>query len=466
MIINTAQGGGGSSLEVFNFPLTISLAEPTPIATGHLWVVHDGPVDFSSIVLDDAVKVDYSNGYLMLIVDDTNNGQDTITQNKKIGSAKVPFTSRRDTNNDTVLPWQVGSVNKGGNIIDIKRKYPRVYSRLNGVLDLETAYVWDGTQWVMVSQKGSYLAVGAGNSSTLYNRADTTLTLHSGLPDFPSVTVNCVKWSPDGRYLFYGLDASPYLIGYKRSGDGFTKITLSNVQAYPVYDIDISSDSRYLLTGQTNRITVFKLQSENWNVIWYETIGTSVYCYGCCWHPDGNSFVATIYASSAQLRKYKKTDDTITSNGTINTGFSYKVKYSPDGDYVALRTQTNPYLFCYHIVSDTQWDKLSNPSDFPVAVSSAVFNNIIFTPSGYLIALTDSNIYFFTYSSSALTYVKTIYKQYAQNVAINFDGTKLAFGLSSSPYLRWYSLSGMDLTEFPTPDALPTSQVRALNFIN
>jgi len=471
LIINTAQGGGGSSLEVFNFPISVQTAEPTPIATGHVWVVHDGPVDFNNIVLDDAVKVDYSNGYLMLIVDDTNNGQDTITQLKKIGSAKVPFTSRRDTNNDTVLPWQVGSLNKGGNIIDIKRKYPRVYSRLNDVLDMETAYVWDGTQWVMVSQKGSYLAVAAYDATIpgfLYNRVGESLLLHSGLPDFSEYYSNCVKFSPDGQYVFYGLNNGNRLIGYRRYGDSFVKLS-GLYQPSTVSDISFSPDSNFLAVAGNFGLSVYKKQADGtYSPLTNLRSDSNHSYYGCDWSPDGNYVILTGTVSPYMWR-FKRTGDTfvnLANPSTLPTDDCFRVKYSPDGQFVAARTNAGNHLCLYHIVSDTQWDYVSNSDTnvYPVPVVS----NIVFAPSGYLITNSSGSIFFFTYSATGLILVKqlSMSTSYMQSVAMSIDGTKLAVCFSTSPYLRWYALNDTILTELSAPDTLPTAYIKDLDFMN
>lgn len=466
------KSGGGSAIEVFNFKLFIQPESTPPTAekAGDLWVHHALATDFTNIVLDDAVKVSYTNGSLMLIVDDTNNGSDNITQTKNCSGTKIPFTSHRDTANDTVLPWQAGSLNKSGNIIDIKRKYPLVYSRLNDVLDLETASIWDGTQWVLLCQQGSYLAVGTTGApySNLYNRAGSNLTLHSAIPSFPSAQVNAVKNSLNGIDTFYGLNASPWLVNVQRSGDTPAIVALTVHTSAIVNDISISKSGVYAVVVHTHAIDVYKKSSGTWTYLSTILTDATNTFYGCDWRPDDSEITVTKSVTPFALRM-KRTGDAfaqLANPTTLPTAACYKCKYSPDGKFVAFRTGASPCILCYKITSDTVWDKIANPATLP-AVTGNPFTGLCFSTQ-YLITSDSGNsrLLFYTYTDSGLVYVTSFSLAQALPLALSLDGTKLGVGLGTSPWFAWYSLSGTALTPLTNPTTMPTSQVYTLDFIN
>jgi len=474
-------GGGGAAPEIFNFPLTISPTQPTPISAGHLWVEHAAATDFSNIVLDDAVKVSYTNGYLMLIVDDTNNGTDTFAQPKNVGGTKIPFTSYRDTGNDTTLPWQVGSVNKGGTIADIKRKYPLVYSRLNNVLDMETAKVWDGTQWVLICQPGSYLAVGVsglGNQPPLtYNRANTLFTLHSSVPSFPSTAFpQVVKWSHDGNYVFYGLSDTPYLIGYKRTGDTFTLLTITAHRNWPVMDLSFSPDDNYLAACSTysaSGVDIYKKQS-NGNWLYLTTtvsaLGTGQYFDGIDWSPDGNQLVGYgAHISTPCLYRFKRSGDTFTKLADPTTtphSTISSARYSPDGQFILINSYSN-FMELYRVVSDTQLDMVQLISPFYGRGDS---HSIFFLSANTALVVMQYGLQFVTISELGITIGSQITSIASSNVpnqvAMSLDKKIIAAGYSASPYLKLFSFDGSTVTQLTNPTTMPVYGLTALDLLN
>lgn len=84
-------------------------------------------------------------------------------------------------------------------------KNPRIYSRINGVVDMETAYRWNGSSWQYLSQKGHYVIT----NGQIWNRIGDNLSLHSSQSGFTPFDI-----SKDGTYI---ITTEGYLI--KRTGD-------------------------------------------------------------------------------------------------------------------------------------------------------------------------------------------------------------------------------------------------------
>jgi hypothetical protein len=487
--------GGSSAVEVFGFHLYGKSDNPTNPVAGDIWIKAHDISEFTNVVLDDAVRLTYTNQYLMLVVDDTNNGSDTITQPKKSASgAKVTFTSVRDTANDSTLPWQVSNINKSGNIFDIKRKYPLVYSRLNDVLDMETAYVYDGSAWQMISQNGSYLLQGCSSAAytNAFNRIDTTLSLHS---NFPIKAYCCgITHSYEDIFMAHLDQATPKLTGCRRSGDTFTSLDIasalpSNINLQRVGSIAISHDGNYLAVGClwyssqyfVGVIILQKQSDKSWKYVDY------IYCYSgqsawdgenvpsVDWSPDDShlAYVALCESNSCYLCYYKRTDDySFTCTWKDNSRIYQQCTFSPDGKHLlATTTERDNYIINFNILSDTALSGKAFPSlgsQLPASLKP------IFFPNTNTFLASNSNSMPVIYkimddgTICQVSYFETGNKILC--VAVSFDGKYAAFGFGTPPYIALYSFSTdgqYTSTQLPAP---PTgsegSQVNALDFIN
>lgn len=283
------KSAGGSLGGLLNFPLIISETEPTSPKTGTIWVLHNNPTDFKHIYIDDHVSVNYGEGSLILVINNTNDGTDIFTENKMVSGTRMLVTSKRQsiTGNDSY--WYIASSNKGNISYNIKRNYPRVYSRLNGTLDMESAFVFDGGVWKAISQKGAFFALSFSNGSSyltsIYSRIGTqfellpSLGVNGSANSFSSNGISCVI---GGRYFdrkgiefnqvssqfFSGkvsLSSDGTYIGagdglYKRNDKSFTKI-LNSGQSFMTF---ITDDGMYAYSAvngtSSSSITLYKQQ--------------------------------------------------------------------------------------------------------------------------------------------------------------------------------------------------------------
>ena len=138
--------GGGSSKSLFNFPITIASAEPTAEIEGHIWINTTRGNNITSVHIVDSPTSDLPNNSLIFEVYDTRNVGMTLVQDFKAGNiGTVQISYRCDAIENH--PWLVGS--DGENSVYLA--YPRVYIKIDDVLYLETAYVWTGTYWMLLS---------------------------------------------------------------------------------------------------------------------------------------------------------------------------------------------------------------------------------------------------------------------------------------------------------------------------
>lgn len=236
--------GAGEFENPYNFPLTISMTEPTPKAIGHIWVKSDAGSQINNIVIDDAFRESYPDGTLLL-KESAKDEDYTLTCTKKdTGGVKRSFSYSRPCTDNT-LNWTAGRLEKSDVICEIKHLYPLVYTKISNVIDITDAYVWTGTEWDTLCQKGSFLATGsAWDDPPAYGYVSTLNVFSISGNDFiytPDTQIvapyrgwSGLQFSPDGRYLIatrnmHRTDVTdPVVDGvhvYKRNGITFTDIT-------------------------------------------------------------------------------------------------------------------------------------------------------------------------------------------------------------------------------------------------
>jgi len=224
--------GGGGIKEIYDFPLTISNTQPTAVRNGHIWVKADIASQISTVKIVEAVNAGESNGTLMLVVGDLVYRNFNTSHSKTLTNGGTKNFSIADSN--TTNDWLVQSIS-GDITSNTYLRRPLVYSKIGGVLDMETAYMWNGSSWVLLSQKGSYIAytsqwAGGGSSSYYdsnfdiynFNTSNNELTLNARFPLRATTSSGDMllylntKFTRDGNYLLHGDKI------YKRQGDVFT----------------------------------------------------------------------------------------------------------------------------------------------------------------------------------------------------------------------------------------------------
>jgi hypothetical protein len=219
---------GGNKGGLFNFPISISSTEPTAEIEGHIWIDTTRGSNITSVHIVDKPTIDLPNNSLIFEVIDTRNTKISLIQDFKVGNSGV-VQMLYETEGVGNHPWLVNSDGENKTYL----AYPRVFTKIDNVLYLETAYVWTGTYWMLLSQADTYLFSLYDDYSTtsyppsycpirVYNIADATYTLHDDIA--PSITDRavCVSVSDaNGMYVAYQ-DEDETIYVYKRVGDTFT----------------------------------------------------------------------------------------------------------------------------------------------------------------------------------------------------------------------------------------------------
>ncbi|RGX53808.1 WD40 repeat domain-containing protein [Anaerotruncus sp. AF02-27] len=194
------QKGGGKAFDILNFPLSVQPEQPTAKAVGHVWVklTADEAAQITHVVMDDAIRLNYTDGYLIFKLPDAGAGYESITQPKKTTSGgKLPFAFLHQP--ETIPEWQTGYTEE---IADIKYPWPSVKYRLGGSLKPAEAFAWDGVQWVQFSFVEAFLfiAMNASPYIAMYDVANYPPT--RGLIDSaPDDTPDAIAVSSDKKYV-------------------------------------------------------------------------------------------------------------------------------------------------------------------------------------------------------------------------------------------------------------------------
>jgi hypothetical protein len=214
---------------LYNFPLSIQDAQPTAVRAGHIWVKSSAlAASVTKVKILEALNAGETDGTLMLVVGDLVYRNESVSHTKeRTDGGSMTFSIADNTGITAGSGSWLVCQNSSGMTNTLYLNKPTVYSKVGGVLDTETAYYWNGSTWVLISQKGSYLLADGDWSGTfqgyVYNRVGDTLSFNSNfVPD------KILLASGDGTYLVTDTKV------YKRIGD-----------VYALYFTIPASDSSY-----------------------------------------------------------------------------------------------------------------------------------------------------------------------------------------------------------------------------
>lgn len=200
----------------YNFPLTISTVQPSPIREGHVWVNSNKGNDFWNVRIVDNVTAGSPNNTLYFAVHDMTFKNEYFRTKRKDTANIDKYFDFTDVDNIPAPNWLVSYKNDTNTQVSKRLPKPTIYSMLNGVLDVETAYMWNGSSWILLSQKGTYIAYPTTDTSVgIFNITGDTITEHSSLATY-SGGYGISKFSADGTYLLIKGKV------YKRTGDVFS----------------------------------------------------------------------------------------------------------------------------------------------------------------------------------------------------------------------------------------------------
>jgi len=438
------KGGAGSIKDMYDFPLSIQTATPTPVNTNHIWIANDTQ---RILVIDEAVRAGYDNYYCAKTSNTNNKYLNLVTTKKTTDGTKI--TMFDNYINRDATPWTTANnvAFTNGSTITSLSQFPLIYSKVNGAVDMETAYRWDGSAWQYLSQKGKYVFsgfTGASPYNHMYNRSGNVLIQHSDIIVPYSYPIYS-KFSPDGVYLFVSIYSSPYLYAFKRIGDTFTQITFNlHLQNY-IFDIQFSHDGNYvaLCTYSLATCDIYKKQPDGSWVFLTSLSGQYTYC--CAWSQD-DSYLS-FSGRYNYIYLYKKSGDTftyLTINviGTASSSYyKYKMEYDSTGNFIVCTSNTTPYINLLYKTSETTFNVMATTN---YGVPSQ-YTNVKFLPNNYIVLGAGGYLYIYSYTYNTFTYINTIVVgTNVSSLDVNNTGTYLIVG--GTNYMYMYSISGATLT--------------------
>ena len=323
------KGGSGSLKEMFTFPLSIQTAEPTPVDTNHIWIKNDTKMPFA---IDEAIRASDWGGDNRYygIVDSTDTNYMQFEGPKKLTDGSAIGMTNRHIGKDATS-WNLGVgeyAKKYGKAYyaNNQSKWPRIYSRINGTIDMEDAYRWNGSAWYPLSQKGSYL-FGYSHDCRLYNNAGGILSPHSDI--IGSTWINDAEFSRDGQFLCIIKSTSTdsdMIHLFSRTGDSFNEVSVPyNITGYK-YWVCFTPDSQYMIIGSTSSGQIYKRNGNSFSLL--KTLADAGISTGFDYQDSNNMQESDIGFTHDGKFFIEKNSNTIEIYNWANESFSLKQEIS------------------------------------------------------------------------------------------------------------------------------------------
>lgn len=358
-VTGTANTDGG----ITNFPVTVSLSQPSPQAVGHVWVSTNRISSPTRIYVREAIGADMVNGSLIFISDSMDRAMYNV-----IGKSSGFITDVYYESGD-IHDWRAGGID-GSYYYYLQ--YPRVYTKINGVIYIENAYIWNGSIWVLVSNADRYFIglcanspyqklVGANWIGGSLSPKDLGLGTAGGMGH----AISCSKNGKFFSQFFMNLRA---LDIYKRDGDTFTTFQTLSAATFASYfsgstptigTAIFSSDGTYMavLMGDYNisntvsnkaKLFKFKLNSAGtaFDLFSYTEMSSVGSPFNNCIAGSDDLTVISIgMQNNTNYYQYYSLIGTFTDAQTLTTRFGatyfYKSVVSGNGLYGALVSADN-----------------------------------------------------------------------------------------------------------------------------
>ena len=250
--IEGAYTGDGQFL---NFPLSIIGTNDTLPASGdavgHICIKNSNLASqITSIKILEALNAGDPDGTLTFVVSDLAGYRAmSVSQQKKLTSGGNIMTLAITDASGGVAQnssyWNVSN-NPAGGVATLWLSKPMVYSKVGGVVDIETSYMWNGTSWEILCEKAKYALTRLNSTVKAFNYSDAGLVLNNNNLIASGTLFGASK---DGRYYV------TYQGVFKRDGDIFNTVTpyfsipqtlMHESYSYSVSAVAISGNGQYL----------------------------------------------------------------------------------------------------------------------------------------------------------------------------------------------------------------------------
>lgn len=285
---------------------------------------------------------------------------------------------------------------------------------------------------VTISNDGVYLAASSQTGSPsvyVYKRTGNTFTKLTVSVPTPPVAAPCISFNPaNNTQLVVGLTSTPFIQIFLRSGDTFPTMGTVAGTAPP---------------GALNNVT----------------------------YSNDGAFLAVGFNGSPFMGLYSISGTTYTRLGnptTLPTSSATAMAWSPDSTYLAVGNNGSAPFFCIYKRTGTTFAKLTAPTSLPASQVTGV----AFSPDGNYVAVAIANSTFLiVYKRSGDVFTKLADPVYfpagLNGAAVDFssDGTYLSVGTTISPFLITYKRSGDTLTHVDNfSTAVTISSMQSLKY--
>lgn len=362
------KGGSGSIKEMYDFPLSIQTAEPTPVNTNHVWIMNDVK---RNVTLDDAIRA-YTGGgkdQYFAIVDSMDNNKMLYSSPKSLTNGDKTVLEINHHQQDTT-PWVLNSwksfAKKSGINFSsqTQSKWPRIMSRVNGVIDVENAKRWDGSAWQWLSQKGRLIYMG---THVYTDDGNYNLTKVATIP------YSAIALTTNGNTVLTAGSSSNQINVLKRNGLSYSTsqtITYPNSgtnYATAYSNISISNDGSYICIGGRSAsfgvsYDIYKLNTSGmYEKVQNIAFGTAYYG-GAKISPNGK-FIAVLkrYNEKTDDGGYVKLSLYKYNSGTFVEDYSYQIDHGSSSsvgganNYIAW-SGNSKVVSCSEKNSDRAWN--------------------------------------------------------------------------------------------------------------
>lgn len=306
-------------------------------------------------------------------------------------------------------------------------------------------------------------------NGNLYNTA-TYSQLYDLLGDFPVKLPDLASYPPQNpdslaysgtdTYLAVGLQYSPFLELYKRSGDILTKIT-SPSGGLPTgrgYSISWAGDSHFAVSSaaSTPFVHIYKKGAGDSFSKLPNLSPIPPYASASIFSPDGTYLAVS---GNGSLTIYKRSGDTFTHLAAAVVGSPQSgakcAAWSSDGLTLVVTGNTTPYIDIYQRSGDT-FTRQSNPSSLPLGQVNAAHFGV---GDQYLALALNVSPYVEIYKITSGSFIKqpgpsTLPTGTAYDCKFNDSGTQLAVAHASTPHFTIYERSGDTFAALPPAETI------------
>jgi len=231
----------------------------------------------------------------------------------------------------------------------------------------------------------SYTAIGFSSAPYLkvYKRDDNSYSMLPDLAVLPPSQPASVSFSDGGDILALSTSTSSGLQVYERTGDTFTVVPVNGLTSSKGTLAAVSPDGNYIayVFQGTPYINIFKRVSGEFVLL--DSTGLTLSNYGnsrILFHPSGNYLCASI---NNTLHVIQREGDVFTNVKTISLPvLTTSLAFDSAGELLAIGHSNTPYL---QVLNWNNADPVAIPvsSTIAVAVKSAMFHS----PTGYLVVI-------------------------------------------------------------------------------